>query len=196
MPPKKSIKTVAPIAPEAGDDNVASRYKKVSHVDHILLRPEMYVGSIENHIANQWVFVKDAARTEVPDLLRYPKYDQKMAELGMNTVKLTKSKREVENASADENSIEESSEVEEFSEPDPVVMVNGVDSRLLASEDTKEAFPPGSQTVDKVVINPGLLKIVDEIIVNAADNRLVPSKVKQTYIKVTFDEETGEISVA
>eukprot|EP00759_Apiculatamorpha_spiralis_P016029 PhF_6_TR22439/c0_g1_i1/m.31835 len=196
MPPKKSKETVAPIAPEAGDDNVASRYKKVSHVDHILLRPEMYVGSIENHIANQWVFVKDAARTEVPDLLRYPKYDQKMAELGMNTVKLTRSKREVENASADENGIEESSEVEEFSEPDPVVMVNGVDSRLLASEDTKEAFPPGSQTVDKVVINPGLLKIVDEIIVNAADNRLVPSKVKQTYIKVTFDEETGEISVA
>ena len=208
MPPKKTTKTTASRkaaekalakpttpAPEGAEDDatLASRYQKVSHVDHILLRPEMYVGSIENHKATVWLFKDEAVRTAVPDLLPPGAFEKKVAELGLGTVSLTKKKKSDE----DEETIDEASidDAEDLMDKDDVTIVNGVDSRLLASEETVSAFPPGSQVVDSVFMNPGLLKIVDEIVVNAADNRLVPSAKKQTYIRVTFDAKTGEITV-
>lgn len=210
MPPKKSkspakakkAPSVDPVVTNTDKDdaNLANRYQKVSHVDHILLRPEMYVGSIENHISNMWVFAEGAERVHLPNLLPPGVFEQKLVELKKNTVKLTKSsaskKDDVEGegegaidaeVSLDDNDLD--------TVEDEIEEVNGVDARLLASENAIQAFPPGSQRVEKVFINPGLIKIVDEIVVNAADNRLVPSKTKQTYIKVTFDEASGEITV-
>ena len=40
---------------------------------------------------------------------------------------------------------------------------------------------------------PGLFKIFDEILVNAADNKMRDDTMK--YIKVNIDRESGEISV-
>ncbi|KAK0744143.1 DNA topoisomerase 2-like protein [Schizothecium vesticola] len=47
----------------------------------------------------------------------------------------------------------------------------------------------------KVSFVPGLYKIFDEILVNAADNSQRNSEPPMTYLKVTVDRETGEISV-
>ena len=48
----------------------------------------------------------------------------------------------------------------------------------------------------KVTFVPGLYKIFDEILVNAADNKQADdADHKMTYIKVTVDREAGEISV-
>lgn len=47
----------------------------------------------------------------------------------------------------------------------------------------------------KVSFVPGLYKIFDEILVNAADNSQRNSEPPMTYLKVSVDRETGEISV-
>lgn len=48
----------------------------------------------------------------------------------------------------------------------------------------------------KITYVPGLYKIFDEILVNAADNKQADdADHKMTYIKVTVDREAGEISV-
>lgn len=197
MPPKKNTKIIADkpvVTATHSDDEIAGRYKKVSHVDHILLRPEMYVGSIENHKSTVWLFDPSAVRVKLPDLLPPGQMENKLAQLGLGTVALIK-KRGRAAADDDEESSQNLDDIEAaVEEEDEVVLVNGVDSRLLASDEPVEAFGPGSQIVGSVFINPGLLKIVDEIVVNAADNRLVDSPKPQTYIRVTFDEKTGEIT--
>ncbi|KAK1752097.1 DNA topoisomerase 2 [Echria macrotheca] len=47
----------------------------------------------------------------------------------------------------------------------------------------------------KISYVPGLYKIFDEILVNAADNSQRKSEPPMTYLKVTVDRESGEISV-
>ncbi|KAK7196432.1 mitochondrial DNA topoisomerase II [Novymonas esmeraldas] len=91
----------------------ASKYKKLTPIDHVLLRPEMYVGSIETQATPMYVF-------------------------------------------------------------DP---------------------EKGKMVWETMRVNQGLLKIVDEILLNSADN-INNSKgaVKQTYISISISD-TGEITI-
>ena len=45
------------------------------------------------------------------------------------------------------------------------------------------------------MLNHGLLKLVDEIVLNAADNIHNGRKTPMTYIRVELNRETGEIAV-
>jgi len=53
----------------------------------------------------------------------------------------------------------------------------------------------GAMEFRKISFVPGLYKIFDEILVNAADNSQRKSEPPMTYLKVTVSRETGEISV-
>ncbi|PVU94194.1 hypothetical protein BB561_002739 [Smittium simulii] len=86
-------------------------YQKKSQLEHILLRPDTYIGSVEPIEENMWVYNKQTERME-RDVIKY---------------------------------------------------------------------------------TPGLYKIVDEILVNAADNKIRDNNME--VIKVTIDQEKGEISV-
>jgi DNA topoisomerase-2 len=101
---------MAPVAPKS-KKTATETYQKLSPVEHILVRPDTYIGSVERMDQKMWVFNKTA--------------------------------------------------------------------RLMEN-----------RTISFV---PGLYKIFDEILVNAADNSQRDSSM--TYIKVTVDRESGEISV-
>lgn len=102
-PPKSSAKK----APA----NASDKYKKISHVEHILIRPDTYIGSVERTDQEMWVYNSET---------------------------------------------------------------NVIEFR-------------------KVSYVPGLYKIFDEILVNAADNKQNDKTMDD--IKVTVDRETGVISV-
>ncbi|QDS73057.1 DNA topoisomerase 2 [Venturia effusa] len=96
---------------KAGPTNASQKYQKISHVEHILIRPDTYIGSVEMTDKEMWVY-----NTE-KDLIEFRQ-------------------------------------------------VNYV---------------------------PGLYKIFDEVLVNAADNKQNDKNMDE--IKVTVDRESGEISV-
>lgn len=98
-----------PKAKTSGDSG--DKYQKITHIDHILLRPDTYIGSIEFQDSDMWVYNSES------DAMEYRK-------------------------------------------------VNFV---------------------------PGLYKIFDEVLVNAADNKQNDKNMDE--IKVTIDRESGEISV-
>lgn len=101
----------APKAKKAAPANASQKYQKISHVEHILIRPDTYIGSVEMTDKEMWVY-----NTE-KDLIEFR-------------------------------------------------LVNYV---------------------------PGLYKIFDEVLVNAADNKQNDKNMDE--IKVTVDRESGEISV-
>jgi DNA topoisomerase II len=92
---------------------MAHKYKKLSPIDHVLLRPEMYVGSVE-------------------------------------------------------------------SQPIQLFLLDDKHNRMEWT------------TAD---LNHGLLKIVDEIVLNAADNIQNSKRTPMTFIHVTIDEASGQINV-
>ncbi|KIW07682.1 uncharacterized protein PV09_01622 [Verruconis gallopava] len=105
----QSAEKPKPASTTSGD--ASDRYQKITHIDHILLRPDTYIGSIEFQENEMWVYNSET------DAMEYRK-------------------------------------------------VNFV---------------------------PGLYKIFDEILVNAADNKQNDKNMDE--IKVTIDRESGEISV-
>lgn len=96
---------------KAAPTNASQKYQKISHVEHILIRPDTYIGSVEMTDKEMWVY-----NTE-KDLIEFRQ-------------------------------------------------VNYV---------------------------PGLYKIFDEVLVNAADNKQNDKNMDE--IKVTVDRESGEVSV-
>jgi DNA topoisomerase II len=96
---------------KAAPTNASQKYQKISHVEHILIRPDTYIGSVELTDKEMWVY-----NTE-KDLIEYR----------------------------------------------------------------------------QVTYVPGLYKIFDEVLVNAADNKQNDKNMDE--IKVTVDRESGEISV-
>lgn len=100
------------LKPAAGKKKTATeQYQKLTQLEHIIKRPDTYIGSVEMTEQQMWVFNSEKSEMELR----------------------------------------------------------------------------------KVNFVPGLYKIFDEILVNAADNRQRDKNMKQ--IKVTMDRETGEISV-
>ncbi|KAF2432921.1 type II DNA topoisomerase [Tothia fuscella] len=97
--------------PKAKAGVASDKYQKISHIEHILLRPDTYIGSVERTEQELWAY----------------------------------------------NSVTEAMEFR------------------------------------KVNFVPGLFKIFDEVLVNAADNKQNDKNMDE--IKVTVDRETGEISV-
>lgn len=97
--------------PKAGGAGDGDRYQKISHIEHILLRPDTYIGSIEFQETEMWVYNSEADQMEHR----------------------------------------------------------------------------------KVNCVPGLYKIFDEVLVNAADNKQNDKNMDE--IRVTVDRESGEISV-
>eukprot|EP00758_Cryptobia_borreli_P006433 Tbor_TRINITY_DN5155_c0_g1::TRINITY_DN5155_c0_g1_i1::g.26250::m.26250/K03164/TOP2; DNA topoisomerase II len=189
-------------------------YQKVSAIDHVLLRPEMYIGSIENHyISKAWMMHSDAKPRILPKLLPAgPKFDASYKELHGSFVMDEDVKIESEgtesNADTEVISKVADNEIKGANNGDKVPnfdviegKIGGVDQKLcVAGEQNVEViFGPGSLYQRDVWENPGLLKIVDEILVNAADNRLstpTDGTTSQTFIKVLFDKETGRITVS
>jgi DNA topoisomerase-2 len=96
--------------PKAGGGD-GDKYQKISHIEHILLRPDTYIGSIEFQETEMWVYNSDTDQMEHR----------------------------------------------------------------------------------KVNYVPGLYKIFDEVLVNAADNKQNDKNMDE--IRVTVDRESGEISV-
>lgn len=92
-------------------DSATDRYQKITQLDHIVKRPDTYIGSVERTEQQMWVFNSESEQMELR----------------------------------------------------------------------------------KVSFVPGLYKIFDEILVNAADNKVRDQSMKS--IKVTIDRESGEISV-
>jgi DNA topoisomerase-2 len=104
-------KPAKPKAKAKGSNDASEKYQKISHMEHILLRPDTYIGSVERTDPEMWVY----------------------------------------------NSTTESMEFR------------------------------------KVSYVPGLFKIFDEVLVNAADNKQNDKNMSE--IKVTVDRESGVISV-
>jgi len=100
-----------PAKPAAKKKTATEQYQKLTQLEHIIKRPDTYIGSVEMTEQQMWVFNSEKSEMELR----------------------------------------------------------------------------------KVNFVPGLYKIFDEILVNAADNRQRDKNMKQ--IKVTMDRETGEISV-
>jgi DNA topoisomerase-2 len=98
-----------PKAAASGDSS--DKYQKITHIEHILLRPDTYIGSIEFQESDMWVYNADTEAMEYR----------------------------------------------------------------------------------KVNFVPGLYKIFDEVLVNAADNKQNDKNMDE--IKVTVNRESGEISV-
>ncbi len=97
--------------PAAKKKDASQQYQKLTQLEHIIKRPDTYVGSVEHTTETLWVYNSDAQQMEMR----------------------------------------------------------------------------------KVSFVPGLYKIFDEVLVNAADNKQRDSTMK--YIKVVVDREKGEISV-
>jgi len=107
---------VAAAPPKAGSKKTATEtYQKLTQLEHIIKRPDTYIGSVEMTESQIWVFNKETKEMELR----------------------------------------------------------------------------------KINYVPGLYKIFDEVLVNAADNkqRDGPGIAPMTYLKVTVDRSTGEISV-
>jgi len=100
-----------PKAKAKGSNDASDKYQKISHMEHILLRPDTYIGSVERTDKEMWVY----------------------------------------------NSATDAMEFREVS------------------------------------FVPGLFKIFDEVLVNAADNKQNDKNMDE--IKVTVDRESGQISV-
>ena len=110
--PLAEMENEAPVASGSKKSKTATEtYQKLTQLEHIIKRPDTYIGSVERTDQKMWVFNKSLGRME-------------------------------------------------------------------------------NKTVSYV---PGLYKIFDEILVNAADNSQRDSSM--TYLKVTIDREAGEISV-
>ncbi|RMD41499.1 hypothetical protein DV735_g3616, partial [Chaetothyriales sp. CBS 134920] len=101
----------SPQAPRAGDKNVSEQYQRLTQLEHIIRRPDTYIGSVEYTQEKMWVY------STVNDAMEY---------------------------------------------------------RIIS-------------------FVPGIFKIFDEILVNAADNK--QNDKKQDQIKVVIDRENGRISV-
>ncbi|KAI5866663.1 type II DNA topoisomerase [Durotheca rogersii] len=99
-------------APKPGKKTATETYQKLTQLEHILKRPDTYIGSVERTEQQMWVFNKETTQMELRP---------------------------------------------------------------------------------KVGFVPGLYKIFDEILVNAADNKQRDSSM--TYMKVTIDREEGKITV-
>ena len=237
-PSKPAATTATPAAPEkpvghkrTTSEDVAAMYQKVSPIEHVLLRPEMYIGSIENHkIEHMWMFKPDATRKLFPRLLPAgPQYNAAAHAVngtmieraggssedggdGEGTSKPNSRKEDIDDDAAEEDETlvaKKSNAIAEESIPPEVVQdttgefdevdgaVKGVDVRLLDPKHRVERiWGPGSLYQTSVCENPGLMKIVDEILVNAADNRLQSKKTPQTYIRVTVDDKTGRVTIS
>lgn len=50
---------VAPTAPSGPRKTIEETYQKKSQLEHILLRPDTYIGSIEKHTQTLWVYEND-----------------------------------------------------------------------------------------------------------------------------------------
>ncbi|KAL2884557.1 DNA topoisomerase 2 [Ceratocystis lukuohia] len=109
------VEVPVPTTTSGKDKHASEKYQKLTLLEHVLKRPDTYIGSIEKTEQQMWVFNKSTA------LMEYR----------------------------------------------------------------------------KISYVPGLYKIFDEILVNAADNKQndVPGQAPMTNLKVSIDREAGEISI-
>ncbi|KAH7659032.1 DNA topoisomerase type IIA protein [Dioscorea alata] len=112
----------------AGKKTIEETYQKVTQLEHILLRPDTYIGSIEKHTQDLWVFEK------------------------------------------------------------PKITVDAAEDLAAPSGDDKETM-----VHRKVTFVPGLYKIFDEILVNAADNK--QRDPSMDCLRVEIDPQANRISI-
>eukprot|EP00758_Cryptobia_borreli_P006443 Tbor_TRINITY_DN5155_c0_g1::TRINITY_DN5155_c0_g1_i3::g.26256::m.26256/K03164/TOP2; DNA topoisomerase II len=234
MPPKKQKIAETNVDVGQAIEEASERYRRVSHIEHVLLRPEMYIGSMEHHLLPKVPLLKpEVEPILLPKLLKAgKKFDKAFIELnGGPSVTLSSfveesesplkqicSDDEVPHSSDefDENQLDNDvvfhsaaeTIVDSFADKDeecvPVIdgKILGVDVKLCDTSgkyNAEKIIGPGSFYYRDVWVNPGLLKIFDEVLMNAADNRLsnpTDGATSQTFIKVLFDKETGRITVS
>lgn len=69
---------------------IEEKYQKLSDIDHILLRPSMYVGSIKSHTMNKWIINDEKA--ELLNITYNPAFLKIFDEIIMNSVDESKRK--------------------------------------------------------------------------------------------------------
>lgn len=162
MKPKKVAATKAKIvdakaktvdaAADRGFD-INKRYTKKSDLEHVLLRPDTYVGGTDKVEKEEWVVETKEIEKEV--------------------------KAKKTNADIDANEMNET---------------NATNEEKVETETNAITTVSVAQILRrKISFSPALLKILDEILVNARDHTVRDPTCNK--IKVTIDETTGEISV-
>jgi DNA topoisomerase-2 len=149
--------------PDAKRVRVEDVYQKKTHIEHILLRPDSYIGSVEEETDRLYV-----PREYGPSLKsKNKKVEKKQESAGVDDV-------EEEGAEAEVG--DDLDQVDTSESPSPPQ----VEQRAEMEE-------------RDVTFVPGLFKIFDEILVNAADNR--QRDPTMNLLAVAVNRETNSISV-
>jgi DNA topoisomerase-2 len=185
--PKKSTRVVVSSSPlhqpsssSSSSASAASAYVKLDQREHVLKRPDSYVGSVQVVRTSMWVYTP-------------PPQQQPLAS-GAPTTALQDAQH-----CGKANTEKEKEEGEEGgggggggggSKSSNVVVFDQL-------KKTAKAPKPNSGLLEQreIAYVPALLKIFDEILVNALDNKSRDPE-GTTWIKVWIDQEEGKITVA
>lgn len=163
--------------PSSSSASAASAYVKLDQREHVLKRPDSYVGSVQAIRTSMWVYTPPpqqqqplASKEAPPTALQDAQHGGKA-----NTEKAEK---------------EEGEGGGEGSKSSNVVVFDQL-------KKTAKAPKPNSGLLEQreIAYVPALLKIFDEILVNALDNKSRDPE-GTTWIKVWIDQEEGKITVA
>lgn len=66
--------------------SIEQKYKKLSDIEHVLLRPGMYIGSTQPHTAETWVYNEDAKKMEKREITWNPGLQKLFDEIISNSV--------------------------------------------------------------------------------------------------------------
>lgn len=129
MPPKKA-KTVSEV------------YQKVDQREHVLLRPGMYIGSIEKEVVKMWVISGDGSRAEqreveyVPGLLKI--FDEIVVNTLDHLVRLQDLKKSLVNESSEKKSSDDDDDAESSSSEVKNIVKEVKEIRVFINKDTGE----------------------------------------------------------
>ena len=159
---------VAALLPEQSSKNreEAAKYQKKTQLEHIIARPDTYIGAVETCVEEMF-FLKTAEQKSVLTACSTGASDRD--DLCARTFDRTVDRLE---AQAEEAQAEEA------------------DSGSQSTEGGSSGF---EMVKGQVSLVPGLLKIFDEIMVNATDNAQRDSNTTTLHVKVQRD--TGQIEI-
>lgn len=137
-----------------------TRYQKLSQIEHILTRPDTYIGSVEPITESMWVFEQDV---------------------------------KVDAMQVDDEEVEDDAmDVDEVGSEGAGGDGAGGEAKTKKAKKSQVA---GKMVQRNVTFVPGLFKIFDEIMVNAADNKQRDPTMKKIEVKIHPEGPHPSISV-
>ncbi len=174
-------------------------YQKLDLRSQILVRPDTYTGSVEPETRDEWVWVSLAKTPSCPppnDPNDIQGEDEVVSPISSSTDKVSTPQTSTVVSS-------DSGEGEGLDKAPTVVQtgVNGEKVDVVPQDDLSGKIqlplqndqPFGSLIKRKVTISPAMLKIFDEVLVNASDHKQRDSTMKK--VDVEINQATGCISV-